>query len=199
MARKRSILILGAAAVMAIGYFASPYVAVARLANDLADRQAGAALARIDLPAIRQSIARQVARALLAKNPELARKAPLGPQSAGAIASGLVNAYLVEVLTPDALSLFLAEGRLPAGAKSEGTALTVASLASIRGPLALLRHAGFIGPMRFRVAVPEQSGAGAGFLFRLHGVGWRLVGIDLPAEWIERLTADIGSRVAPSG
>ena len=196
MARQRRLLILGILVVLALGYLASPYVAVARLAGDLAAKRADAALTRIDVPAVRQSIARQVARAFLAKHPEFARKAPLGAQGAGVIVAGAVNAYLAEIFMPANLAALLAEGRLPA--QANGAAAALPSLASLREPMALLRLAGFVGPARFAVVVPNQEEGPVGFLFRFHGDGWRLAAIDLPGPWMERLVADIGSRMPAS-
>jgi hypothetical protein len=193
---RRIAIILGLILLAVVAYGASPYVAVARFANDLRRQDAASAIARIDIPAVRTSIARQVARQVLARNPQLAANSPLGPQAASMIAAGAVNAYLAETFTPQALAEMLGTGRLPASVAGAASGRFPA-LPDVTDAASLLRRAGFTGIRSFAVDVPGSDGDTA-LVFGIRGVTWTLIAINLPAPLLDRLTSEISSKLSTS-
>ncbi|MEN5081531.1 DUF2939 domain-containing protein [Bosea sp. TWI1241] len=198
MARHTRTILIGAAlAAVALGYVASPYLAVARLAQDLEARRVEAVTARLDLPQLRQSIARQLARAFLARNPDIAKQSPLGRQAGAMVVGGFVNAYLAETFTPEAVEALLRDSRPPAALAGEAASLP--SLGRLRGGLELLRTAGFTGPTAFRAEAPDSAEGTLALGLRLQGVRWRVTSIELPRSWIDRLVDDLGRKLPSTG
>lgn len=183
-------------ALAAAAYAASPYIAVARFARAAQARETAAVMERIDLPVLRLSIARQVSRAFIAKNPDIARKSPLGPQAGAAVIGGFVNAYLTETFTPEVVEAMLTESRPPASLGRES--LSFPSLSNIDDGLSILKQAGFTGLTRFAVDGARGPEGAMRLGFALQGVTWRLTSLQLPQPWLDRLVAEIGQKI-PQG
>ena len=70
--RRRYGLVAGlAAALLLVGYWLSPYVAATRFALAVQSGDSAGAIARMDVAGLRNSFARQIVQAYLARNPQL--------------------------------------------------------------------------------------------------------------------------------
>lgn len=202
MSRKRRRIVLGLAAAAAIAgaaYAASPYLAVARVARAVEARDTAAVMARIEAVPLRQSIARQIARAYLAANPQIASKSPLGGQLGTMVVGGMIDSYLAETFTPEAIASLLADGRPPGELQQNLPAGATPSFGRIRSGLALLSRAGFTGLTSFRVETDRIEDGSLDLIFGLRGTSWKLVAITLPRPWIDRLVAEFSKKAPAPG
>jgi hypothetical protein len=182
--------------LVGLAYWASPYVAVARLARDLEAGNSAEAAARIEFPSVRGSIARQIARAYLEANPQIARASPLGPQAAQLIAAGAVDAYISQTFTPEIMTTWLASGRPPPGLGEQAETRTMPSLATIKSAWDVFQQAGFTGLSSFAVRLQTDANAQAQLNFGVRSATWRLISVNLPKPWIDRLVTEVTRRSA---
>lgn len=192
--RRRTLRIVGVLAAMAVGYLLSPYAAAARLAQAARAQDVAAVEARVDLPALRQSLARQVVRLYTARDPRIQKLGSLERGVANAAATAAVSAVIGDYLTPEALTR-LAAGQLPAGLPTTGDQLAMQLPALDTASVwRLVRGSRFENPVRFSITVgdePYRLG------FALRGMRWRLSALELPPAVIERLVATLEEQLRP--
>lgn len=196
--RRYGRVILLIAAVLAAGYWLSPYVAVARLASAVQAGAGEAVLQRIDLPGVRASFSRQIVRAYMARNPPIRGLDPLSRNMVGNVASGYVNAIISEHLTPETIVALLAGGGSRPGATEimpGGAALP--RLDRLGAAWELFLAAGFTGPASFAVAVPADAEPDRRFdlQFGLSRTSWLLRAIILPEAALSRFADELKSRL----
>ncbi len=181
VANRAGRLIVLAALVTSILYWASPYVAAARFVRAAQAGDVPALIERFDLPRIRISIARQFVRAYPVDPALLAGVDPVARQAAGLVAVTYVDAIIAEHFTPERLAAALA-GR-PVGPES-ASALRVPGVERVKGSWDIFVQAGFTGPVSFALDLDAGNGATLRLGLRLIGGTWRLVSVGLPREVI---------------
>lgn len=196
--RRYGLALALAIALLAAGYWLSPYIAVARFALAANAGATEAVVQRIDFAQLRSSFARQIVRAYIARNPPARDLDPLSRQALSSVASGYVSAIIADYLTPEAIADLLA-GRQTASRAAELPA--GAALPRIDGlgeAWQLFLASGFTGPMSFAVAVPVDADLGSryGLQFGLSGTSWLLRAIALPEAALNRLADELKARIA---
>lgn len=188
------------------GYWGWALLAAAQLAQAAQRHDGPAVVSRVDFPALRRSLARQIALAFLDSTGRSRKMGALGRGMAGAAVTTVADAYVADLITPDTITTFLAEGRIgEAGGAGRTVKLdrTVPSLSGLLGTNLLSRVTGsyFEGPTRF---VVPAGGAGAPdgedyrVHLRLHGLTWQLAGLDLPASVLDDMAHALGDPTAAS-
>jgi hypothetical protein len=142
-----------------------------------------------DLPAVRRSIARQVFEAYARQVPEGAKKSPLERALGSQVGAAVIDVVLAQLLTADNLSHFLREGTIKTGqqpGEAQPVPLPDRGLPDLADAFDRLR---LVSPIEIAVRV---SGTGADYSairLKSNALGWRLAGIDLPAETLNTLVA----------
>jgi len=173
-------------------YFVSPYVSLYGLAKAVEAKDAAAIEQRVNFRALRISVAKQLIPAyLIATGRESELKGSRGQAVVG-IGASIADPLIAQYLSPAALAGFLTDRRLtPRG--GSGTAAGGLGMDSLGDAWRLFVTAQTRG---FRVVSftvpPDRPGDEQ---FRLHmrikGLGWRLVGIDLPKPVLDRLVQEL--------
>ena len=168
-------------------YFASPFIALQRIATAVQKRDAVALTERTDFPAVRRSLTKQI----LASYFKLTGKKP----SLGAIgkrfAVSVADPVVARLMTVNALLDLLQKG--DAGNKVkvriDGAPFSSASLKSI---WQLWLHSHQWG-RNFYVALPPEASGNEQFKvhLRLSQWQWKIVGIDLPEKLKEQLAREL--------
>ena len=185
--------------ILVAAYWSWALVGAAELASAASRGDAGALIQRIDLPALRSSLAGQVTRAYLAQNPQFKKMAWFEQNLLGSVSAGAANELLSGMLTPEAIAALLAEGRIAlpaAGAAGAGTGWRMPPLGDAfrARPLQVLMNSRFDGPMSFVIGLDSGEGR-YGVHLRLSGTTWRLSGLDLPEAVSDALAHAIAEKV----
>jgi hypothetical protein len=193
--RRRFGLFAGLAAVLLlVGYWLSPYVAATRFALAVQSGDSVGAIARMDVVGLRNSFARQIVQAYLARNPQLRNLDPLKRQVIGGVATGYVAAIVADYLTPEALAELLAQGRTGSAAGAlVGDSAAFPPIDGIGRAFGLFMASGFTGLDSFAVQ-PEMTGYKLNF--GLRGGRWLLRSVLLPEAMINRLADELTTRTA---
>ena len=180
--------------VSAVAYAAWPLIDLYRLVDVVRSRDEVAFGRRVDLPAVRRSIANQfLDLALQGKIKGV--KVSVDP-SAQAIVSNLIEARLETLITPEIVFELLRRGSL-----GEARDEAVSDSGDVSSPYALpanplsrLKGFSFPAPGRFQMSLGEGSDPGDWLTLTLNLSGpliWRLTDVDLPDKDFRRLQRDI--------
>ncbi len=174
-------------------------IGAAELASAASRGDAAALMQRIDLPALRSSLAGQIARAYLAQNPQFKKMAWFEQNFLGSVSAGAANELLTGMLTPEAIAALLTEGRIglpPAGASGAGPGWRMPPLGDAfrARPLQVLMNSHFDGPLSFVIGLDSAEGR-YGVHLHLSGTMWRLSGLDVPEEVSDGLARAIAEKV----
>jgi Protein of unknown function (DUF2939) len=190
---------LVAFAILWVVYILSPYVALYSFAKAAQARDATAIGERVDFPAVRISLAKQLAAAYLRATgaDKTATSGSLTASAGAALLDPLIAAYL----TPQAMiDLFAGQG------PSASAAVPRFELPFDPADISFerLKQLFLVSEMRgfrvFMVALPYQNPPDERFrlLMRLTGPGegftWRVVGLDLPDSVKDRVVAELIKR-----
>lgn len=166
------------AALGGIAYWASPYVAAARLANAAKRGDIEAIVTRFDVPRMRVSLARQIVRAWPLDQALVAAIDPVARQAAGLVAVTYVDAMISEHFSSEALASALAGH----GRTVSGSSIKLPSVAAFGGVWDIFSRSGFTGPVSFAIDIDAGDGSHARLGFRFIGGTWRVVSLGLPRE-----------------
>ncbi|MXO73727.1 DUF2939 domain-containing protein [Altererythrobacter aerius] len=177
--------LLAAVAVVAIvlagvaWYFASPAYAMSQLKSAAESGDAAALEDRIDFPKVRESLKTQLRAAMATElaRPEM-KDNPFGALGA-MLAMGMVYGMVEGFVTPEGMSAMIAEGRMQRPGQSPAPA--PADGAADRQPVDwTVDRDGFD---RFTATpVTPDGGPAPSLVFERDGLGWKLSGLELPAE-----------------
>ena len=186
-------------------YLVSPYVALYGLARAVEARDMALLQERVDFPALRLSLARQIS-AAYAKALGGAKgdggASPIGAAAGAALVEPLLEPYV----TPDAVLRLMREGwpGLGGGAGFSGGARSGARDFGLFDPAAFLtaKNLGRLwdatewrGFTTFLLKLPQGGSAEPLQLqFRLAHATWRLSGIELPQDLKDRLVRELAAR-----
>ena len=182
------------------GYMASPYIALWTLAGAIERGDVAAVSARVNVHALRASLARQVAAE------ELKRVAPAGQtmsageqQLAASALTLLADPLMQQFLRPASMvqllqALFTGrETQTPKEDGSAGADQTSIRLGRLTEILGASRWRGF---RNFYVSLPATRPVDQRFRLQLRfsRLAWRLVAVDLPPGRAERMSRDLARR-----
>jgi len=201
------LIILVLAVLVGLGYAAWPFYGLYALGNAVHTADAGDAMKRIDLPAVRRSILHQVLDEGT-KGTELEeRLGSVGRQFAASAAAAALDERAAEVFTPEILRDLIASGRLPEALQAEGGQLpeTGAAQGGLSGagaglpqnPLRFLQGFSYRSPVKFKVVVGEEDAPEnwTGLEMRLSGTLWRLTGIELPQSVMSQIVPVVREKI----
>jgi hypothetical protein len=185
--------------ILVAAYWGWALVGAAQLASVASQGDAAAVMQRVDLSALRRSLGSQIAHAYLEQNPQFKKLLSLEQGFVGSVGGGAPHALLREVLTPENIAALLNKGRVglsKAGAPGAEMLWRMPPLGDAfrSGPLQVLMHSYFDGPLGFVVDLDSAEGR-YGVHLHLSGSTWRLSGLDLPEEVSARLAREIAERV----
>ncbi|SER17592.1 Protein of unknown function [Faunimonas pinastri] len=193
----RSLIIVIVAAVLVIAaYVAWPFLGLYQLASAIHSGDTNAALARIDVPAVRRSIVYQalnegsritkVGRHLKGFERQLALNA----------STSYVDQQLAGIVTPDFIEQLIAKGQIPENfAPADPSATHAVSLPS--NPLRYIHGWGLVSPVKFEVTlgVSSKQEDWGSLVLRRRGLLWRLTEVSLPQSVVQRLAATLKAKM----
>lgn len=186
-----------AVVVLVAAWWLWPYAGAIALANAAASGSVQNLIDRVDEPALKRSFARQIVGAYLRKSGRAERMGSLGRSLAGAVGASIAGPYLDQMLATESLALLLRQGHigdLKVGDRTVAIDRQLPPLASLyQAHLGyVISHSYYDGIASFRFAVPADPNGDAqyGVDLRLNGLTWRLAGIDLPPDVLDRIAAD---------
>lgn len=173
------------------GYVASPYYALYRMGQAVERGDADAVAARLNTRAVRYSIARQIAAALVASEPA-SGIASAEAQVAASAAMALANPLMDDLVRPEGLLRLL---RRPIREDGTGTAFGRASI-GIEDLDDFLSASHWRGFRTVYVRLPPHEPGDQRFRLqlRLGNWRWRVVSIELPSQVIRRISSDLKGR-----
>jgi hypothetical protein len=149
--------------IVLLVYGASPYFSFWRFTMALQSRDAAAISSRVDFPAVRASLKKQLAARFAHPESRHKRWSNLGPT--------LIDAIIDAYITPDGIAALLANPEALRNLRSpKEFHFTLGETAN----LSKVKHAFFTGPRSFLV---DRDGIKLRFHFT--GTGWRLYDLDL--------------------
>jgi Protein of unknown function (DUF2939) len=173
-------------------YFVSPYVSMYGLARAIEAKDAAAIERWVNFRAVRASVARQLIPAYLAATGRESEIKGAKGQAVVGIGASIADPLLAQYLSPTALADFLDDPRLEAkgGSPAGSGRLELNSVPSLRQLFVTAETRGF---RAISFAVPVDKAAEERFRLhmRMRGLGWRLVGIDLPQPVLQRLVREL--------
>ncbi len=185
------------AVLLLAAYWLWPYAGAYVIAQAAARHDAPCLAAHVNEPALKRSLGRQIVTTYLAKSGRGDRMGAFQRGLANAVGTTLAAPYLEQLLAPDALASLLAEGKIgdiKVGDRTVAINRQVPSLPSLFHShiFAVLLHSYYDGIASFRFSVPEVSGSenDYGVHLRLSGLTWRLSGLDLPPDVLDRIATD---------
>lgn len=204
---RRWLTVVGVLLVLAAASWAWPFVGAARLASAAQAGNPAEVIERVDLPALRRSIARQIAGAYLKVSGKADKLGAVGRGIAGAAATTVADPYVAELLTPDNITALIGRGQIGTvklGDKDVSINRTLPNYPDLfhADVLSAVTGSYFDGIASFviPIAQPGQEG-GYAIHLRLGGLTWRLSGLDLPPPVLEEMARAIlnnEARASPS-
>jgi hypothetical protein len=195
--------VLFAAAILAVAaYVAWPFGGLYQLGHALHSRDAEAALERIDVTAVRRSIALQIAQEGTRVAGAERRLGEIGGQIAAKVGLAVLDRQLAEVITPQTLRQLIAEGEIPPELAEQmpaeqGQDRVGAAAGLPENPLRFIQDWEFMSPITFRVVIGEdrQPDHWTGLTLRLSGLTRQLAGVELPEVVMARIRPVMQERI----
>ena len=179
-------------------YFISPYVSLYGLASAIQAKDVAEIEQRVNIRAVRISVAKQLIPAYLIATGREGELKGMRGQAVVGIGASIADPLLAQYLSPAALAGFLNDPRLGGGGESGallggGLAGADVGMNSVRDAWRLFATAQTRGFRVISFAVPPDKPADEQFRLhmRIKGLGWRLVGIDLPKPVLHRLVQEL--------
>jgi hypothetical protein len=172
-------------------YFFSPYVALYRLAQAIDAKDVAAIEQRVNFPAVRISLAKQLIPAYLVAAGRASELKGTRGQAVVGIGATIADPLIARYLSPAALAELLDDPRLGAGKPRAGGGGV--GLTSLREAWLLFVTAQSRGFRAISFALPVDRPTGEQFRLqlRIRNFGWRLVGIELPPPLLDRLVQEL--------
>ena len=169
-------LVLFSFALLAIGYFASPYVVLYRLASSVRGGNCATLIAAIDWPKMRDAMRQSVENGIAGETVEKPNDDDLPPFGSGML-TGMADRVVTQEVTPGRLSTTLAAFNMAGPARSIGGVS--------------IEDARFAGLTRFRVALRLAPGDARDKLLKVwlsfERGRWRITGADMPPALLATL------------
>jgi hypothetical protein len=180
--------------VLLAAYDAWPLVGAAQLATAAKSGNAEEVLKRVELPALRKDLTRQIVRAYL----EATGRGPkdtFGRNLAINVGTSIAEPYVAELLTPEHLTSLLRDGRIAGGAQP--TLISAETLPNFSelldsGLWTTFLRSRFDGWTSYFIDVPAgKSGEPFGVHLHLVGTTWQLAGIELPKSLVAHIVQEV--------
>jgi hypothetical protein len=182
-----------------LAYAVAPFVGVYRLVGAIEQRDVAALSARVDFPAVRGSLAGQVARMYLKITGKAGEPGKLidqlSQQLAAGVAASIADQVVADLVSPHGLLDFLRTGG-PRGIASEGLPTPSGLSSEALGNVWRAYLNSELGIARFFLDVPVDKPRQESFRlqFCLRDWTWKLCGIELPEPLQVRLAQELVKR-----
>jgi hypothetical protein len=171
-------------------YFFSPYVAMYRLATAVAAKDVAAIEERVNFPAVRTSLAKQLIPAYLKATGRESELAGSRGQAVVGIGATIADPIIARYLSPAALAGLLEDPRVGKPRATGAGGIGLSSLGDAWHLFVMAETRGFRA-VSFAVPVDRPPGEQFRLQLRIKGFGWRLVGIELPPPVLRRLVQEL--------
>ncbi len=175
-------------------YFFSPYVSLYGLAKAVEAKDVAAIEQRVNFPAVRSSLAKQLIPAYLKATGRESETQGVRGQAVVGLGATVADPLIARYLSPAALTELLNDPRL-AGSNGESPAAASGGIGlnSLHDAWRLFITAQSRGFRAVSFAVPVDRPPGEQFRLqmRIKGLGWRLVGVELPRPVLDRLVQEL--------
>jgi hypothetical protein len=188
-----SVRVIAALLFVWAAYFVSPYVSFYQLAKAVEAKDSAALAERVNFKAVRASIANQVIPAyLIATGRGSEAKGERGQALVG-MGATIADPILAEYISPEKLANFLAEPQALPGKSGGGSRTRVTSLRDAWLLFATAQARGFRA-ISFTVPPGEPIDQQFRLQMRISGLGWQLVGIQVPKPILDELVQEVIKR-----
>lgn len=193
---RRWLWISGIIVVLVIAYWVWPLIGAAQLARAAQQGDSAQVIDRVDLPALRRSLAKQIGLAYLQATGKADKMGALGRSFAGAAVTTVADSYVADLLTPENIAALLSQGkvgRVKVGDRDVAIDRQLPGLSNVLNGnmLSLLTGSYFDGPASFVISAEDAQNQAYGIHLRLGGTTWRLSGIDLPHAIVDDMARSI--------
>ena len=189
---------VGAVLVLGAAYWAWPLVAAAQFASTIRQGNPADIAAGIDMPALRHSLARQIARAYLDASGKADKLGSFGRSMAGAAVTTVADPYLAEFLTPENISTLFSQGHVNQVKLGDRTVAIKSDLPKVSNlfdgnALSLVTGSYFDAVTDF--VIPIDDGQNPQDQYRVHmhldGLTWKLSGLELPPPIVQEMARSL--------
>ena len=194
---RRWLAILGILAVVAAAYWVWPFFGAAQLASAAQAGNTAEVIDHVNLPALRRSLARQIATAYLKVSGKGEKLGSVGRGLAGAAATTVADPYVADLLTPENITALIGQGKIGSVKLGQREVTINRSLANIpdlfrSDVMSAIAGSYFDGIASFVIPVAaKEPGSDYALHLRLGGLTWRLSGLDLPPAVVEDMARSI--------
>lgn len=194
---RRWVSVLGIVLVVAVAYWAWPFVGAAQLASAAQAGNAAEVIDHVNLPALRRSLARQIATAYLKVSGKAEKLGSVGRSLAGAAATTVADPYVADLLTPENITALIGQGKIGSVKLGQRDVIIDRTLPNFSDlfrsdVLSAVTGSYFDSVTSFVIPVAaKEPGSDYALHLRLGGLTWRLSGLDLPPAMIEDMARSI--------
>lgn len=201
---RRWLGIVGVIVVLGVCYWIWPLTGAMQLARAARGGDAAQVFDRVDVDALRRSLARQIATAYLDVSGKGRKLGAFGRSVAGAAVTTVADGYVAQLLTPDNVLALLSQGRVnpvKLGDRAVAVKGDLPDFTTLLNDHILSAVTGsyFDQPKDFVIPVDGGHGADDQYGIHMHLVGltWKLGGIDLPAPLVDQMARSIQAGEPP--
>ena len=202
---RRWLGIVGAVVVLGLAYWAWPLAGAAQLARTARSGDAGQVFERVDVDALRRSLARQIATAYLDASGKGKKMGAFGRSLAGAAVTTVADPYVAQLLTPDNVMALLSKGRVnevSLGGRPVSVKGDLPDFSTLLDDHILSAVTGSYFDQIKDFVIPVDGGRGADDQYGVHmhlvGLTWKLGGLDLPAPLVDQMARSILASEPPA-
>lgn len=197
--------IVGIVVVLVVAAWAWPLIGAVQLAQAARSGVATDVVDRVDLPALRRSLARQIASTYLSLSGKTQKMSGFGQSLAGAAITTVADPYLAELLTPENITSLLSTGRINRVTVGGRPIAMTGALPGLPNSLnvdlfSIVTGSYYDGLADF--VIPVQGAPGPdddyGVHMRRDGLTWKLGGLDLPAAMVADIARSIMAGEKPT-
>ncbi len=201
---RRWLWIILALVLIGAAYWAWPFFGAAQLASAAQRGDTAEVVERVDMPALRRSLARQIAHAYLQATGKAQKLTGFGLGLAGAAATTVADPYVAELLSPENITALIGQGKIGAVKLGNQTVAITRALPNVpdlfrADIMSAVTGSSFDGIASFVIPI-TRAGSDQTYAvhLRLDGLTWRLSGLDLPPPVIDEMAHAILNGQTPA-
>ena len=195
---RRWLAVTGLVVSIGLAYWAWPLVGAAQLARTARSGDAAAVFDRVDVDALRRSLARQIANAYLDVSGKGKKMGAFGRSLAGSAVTTVADPYVAQLLTPENVMALLAKGHVNEvnlGGRPVSIKGDLPDFSSLLDDHLLSAVTGSYFDQLKDFVIPVDGGHGADDQYGVHmhlvGLTWKLGGLDLPTPLLDQMARSI--------
>jgi hypothetical protein len=202
---RRWLGIVGVVVALGMAFWAWPLAGAAQLASTARSGDAGQVFDRVDVDALRRSLARQIAAAYLDVSGKGKKMGSFGRSLAGSAVTTVADPYVAQLLTPDNVMALLSKGRVnevSVGGRPVAVKGDLPDFSRLLDDHLLSAVTGSYFDQLKDFVIPVDGGHGADDQYGVHmhlvGLTWKLGGLDLPTPILAQMARSILANEPPA-